>query len=92
MRVFSGTLSFMPFRGDRRWARPKQPRRRSYWRPQPCHICGAADARDADHQAGCPHMPELPRAELVARARAIEAGWEEKSAAAGRTESRGAAA
>jgi hypothetical protein len=56
-------------------------------RPAPCHICGARDARDADHCAGCPLIPPLSKAELIWRARAIEAAWAAKHSAA-----RGAAA
>jgi hypothetical protein len=75
------------YRSHRGLARGWRPEPRGHMRPTPCHICGAADARDADHCAGCPSAPPLPKAELIARARAIEAAWAEKHGAA-----RGAAA
>lgn len=52
----------------------------NHWRvPHRCESCGAPDARDAAHAAGCPADEPLARHELVARARAVETAWAAKA-------------
>jgi len=44
----------------------------------PCDFCGAPDARQPDHAAGCPTLADLSRDELIAIARNCERGWREE--------------
>jgi hypothetical protein len=46
----------------------------------PCWKCGAADARDAAHQRGCPRLPPVSAERLLAIAKSCERGWAEAEA------------
>jgi hypothetical protein len=40
-----------------------------------CWHCGAEDSRGPDHQRGCPKLPRLTKAELLALADEVARGW-----------------
>jgi hypothetical protein len=58
--------------------------------PQRCEHCGALDNRDAEHARGCPWLPPVSAARLLAVARQCETAWIEKTTRERRA--RGAAA
>jgi hypothetical protein len=50
------------------------------WRkPRRCEICGAPDAHDTRHAAGCPSLPAPSFADLMNLAIIVEEGWEARA-------------